>query len=109
MYTATWSAPWTVEANVALGFEPDLRDYGSGAQVLADLGITRMRLMTNNPAKYVGLEAFGLDIVERVPMQVCPTDYNLHYLQTKRDKMGHLLEGDIRQSGGRSGPVSPHD
>ncbi|MBP8954013.1 MAG: GTP cyclohydrolase II [Armatimonadetes bacterium] len=99
----------TVEANVALGFEPDLRDYGSGAQVLADLGVTRMRLMTNNPAKYVGLEAFGLDIVERVPMQVCPTDYNLHYLQTKRDKMGHLLEGDIRQSGGRSGPVSPHD
>lgn len=81
----------TVEANEALGFPPDLRDYGSGAQVLADLGISRMRLMTNNPAKYVALRGFGLDIVERVSLETCPTDYNRRYLQTKREKMGHLL------------------
>ncbi len=84
----------TVEANVALGFAPDLRDYGSGAQVLADLGVSRMRLMTNNPAKYVGLSAFGLDIVERVPLEICPTAHNRRYLETKREKMGHLLHGD---------------
>jgi 3,4-dihydroxy 2-butanone 4-phosphate synthase/GTP cyclohydrolase II len=81
----------TVEANEALGFPPDLRDYGNGAQVLADLGITRMRLMSNNPAKYVGLQAFGLDIVERVPLETCPTAHNRRYLETKREKMGHLL------------------
>lgn len=81
----------TVEANVALGFEPDLRHYGSGAQVLADLGISRMRLLSNNPTKFVGLQAFGLDIVERVPLQVHPTAHSRQYLQTKRDKMGHIL------------------
>ena len=81
----------TVEANAALGFPPDLRDYGYGAQVLADLGITRMRLMSNNPAKFAALQGFGLDIVERVPLQTCPTDYNRCYLETKREKMGHLL------------------
>jgi len=84
----------TVEANVALGFEPDLRDYGSGAQVLVDLGVKRMRLMTNNPAKYVALEAFGLDIADRIALESCPTDYNRRYLETKRDKMGHLLHKD---------------
>ena len=81
----------TVEANEALGFAPDLRDYGNGAQVLADLGVTRMRLLSNNPAKYVALSGFGLDIVERVPLEMCPTEYNRFYLETKRDKMGHML------------------
>lgn len=81
----------TVEANVALGFAPDLRDYGSGAQVLVDLGVSRMRLLTNNPAKYVALTGFGLDIVERVPLEMCPTEYNRRYLETKREKMGHLI------------------
>jgi len=82
----------TVEANVALGFKPDLRDYGLGAQILTDLGIRRIKLMTNNPKKIVGLEGYGLEIVERVPIQVPPTRSNLQYLQTKREKMGHLLE-----------------
>lgn len=82
----------TVEANVALGFKPDLRDYGLGAQILTDLGVKRLRLMTNNPKKIVGLEGYGLEIVERVPIQIPPTRNNLHYLQTKREKMGHLLE-----------------
>ena len=82
----------TVEANVALGFKPDLRDYGLGAQILTDLGVRRLKLMTNNPKKIVGLEGYGLEIVERVPIQVPPTRSNLHYLQTKREKMGHLLE-----------------
>jgi len=81
----------TVDANVALGFPPDLRDYGGGAQVLADLGVRRMRLMTNNPKKYVALQAFGLDIVERVSLEVCPTEYSRKYLETKRDRMGHML------------------
>ena len=88
----------TVDANVALGFAPDLRDYGGGAQVLTDLGIRRMRLMTNNPKKYVALEGFGLDIVERVPLEVCATDYSRRYLETKRDRMGHILAGE---SGGK--------
>ena len=82
----------TVEANVALGFKPDLRDYGLGAQILTDLGVRRLRLMTNNPKKIVGLEGYGLEIVERVPILVPPTRSNLQYLQTKREKMGHLLE-----------------
>ncbi|HWD07866.1 MAG TPA: bifunctional 3,4-dihydroxy-2-butanone-4-phosphate synthase/GTP cyclohydrolase II [Actinomycetota bacterium] len=83
----------TVEANRELGFRPDLRDYGIGAQVLADLGISSMRLMTNNPAKYTGLEGYGLSITERVPLETTPTPENLRYLQTKRDRLGHLLEG----------------
>ena len=81
----------TVQANEALGFKPDLRDYGLGAQVLADLGIKRMRLMTNNPRKIVGLEGYGLAITERVPMEVNPRKENLRYLETKRDKLGHFL------------------
>ncbi len=82
----------TVEANVALGFAPDLRDYGIGAQVLVDLGITRMRLMSNNPAKFTGLEGYGLELVERVPLEAPTNPYSEKYLQVKRDKMGHLLK-----------------
>lgn len=82
----------TVEANLELGFPPDLRDYGIGAQILADLGLTSMRLMTNNPAKRVGLEGWGLSISERVPLQTRPTAENISYLRTKRDRLGHLLE-----------------
>ncbi|MCG9895972.1 MAG: GTP cyclohydrolase II [Fimbriimonadaceae bacterium] len=81
----------TVDANLALGFKPDLRDYGLGAQVLADLGIRRMKLMTNNPSKRVGLEAFGLEIVETIPI-VAPTNpHSERYIETKRDKMGHEI------------------
>ncbi|MDH3974775.1 MAG: bifunctional 3,4-dihydroxy-2-butanone-4-phosphate synthase/GTP cyclohydrolase II [Deltaproteobacteria bacterium] len=81
----------TVEANEMLGFKSDLRDYGLGAQILVDLGIKKIRLMTNNPKKIVGLEGYGLEIVERVPIQMSPTKNNLKYLETKRKKMGHLL------------------
>lgn len=81
----------TVEANVALGFKPDLRDYGLGAQVLSDLGVHRMLLMTNNPAKRAGLEGYGLEIVDRIPLVIAPNDDNRRYLDTKRSKMGHLL------------------
>jgi 3,4-dihydroxy 2-butanone 4-phosphate synthase/GTP cyclohydrolase II len=83
----------TVEANRELGFAPDLRDYGLGAQILADLGLTSMRLMTNNPAKYAGLEGYGLSISERVPLETSPTRENIAYLRTKRDRFGHLLQG----------------
>ncbi len=82
----------TVEANEILGFKADLREYGIGAQILAELGVRKIRLMTNNPRKIVGLEGYGLEIVERVALQVQPTGTNLKYLQTKREKMGHLLE-----------------
>ncbi len=81
----------TVEANEALGFKADLRDYGLGAQILVDLGVKKIRLMTNNPKKIVGLEGYGLEIVERVPIQPSPTKNNIKYLETKRKKMGHLL------------------
>ena len=81
----------TVEANRALGFGPDLRDYGIGAQILADLGLTQIRLMTNNPRKVVGLEGFGLTIAERVPLEVPATPANAKYLKAKREKLGHLL------------------
>ncbi len=81
----------TVEANVALGFPPDLRDYGVGAQILADLGLHNIRLLTNNPKKVVGLESFGLKIVETVPLIALPNPYNIHYLETKQKKLGHLL------------------
>jgi 3,4-dihydroxy 2-butanone 4-phosphate synthase/GTP cyclohydrolase II len=81
----------TVEANIELGFKPDLRDYGIGAQILADLGVSKMRLMTNNPSKRIGLEGYGLEIVERVPIQVGQNEHNLVYLQTKKEKMGHDL------------------
>jgi 3,4-dihydroxy 2-butanone 4-phosphate synthase/GTP cyclohydrolase II len=83
----------TVDANTTLGLPADSREYGIGAQILVDLGITTMRLMTNNPAKYGGLEGFGLDIVERVPLQSAPNPENIGYLRTKRERMGHLLEG----------------
>jgi len=82
----------TVEANVELGFPPDPRDYGIGAQILADLGVHSMRLLTNNPAKRAGLEGYGLSIVERVPLETRPTPENIEYLRTKREKLGHLLE-----------------
>ncbi|MBN2171158.1 MAG: bifunctional 3,4-dihydroxy-2-butanone-4-phosphate synthase/GTP cyclohydrolase II [Candidatus Krumholzibacteriota bacterium] len=82
----------TVEANHRLGFRADLRDYGIGAQILADLGLRRLRLLTNNPRKIVGLEAYGLEVVERLPLEVEPNPDNVRYLHTKREKLGHLLE-----------------
>jgi 3,4-dihydroxy 2-butanone 4-phosphate synthase/GTP cyclohydrolase II len=82
----------TVEANEDLGFPADPRDYGIGAQILADLGLTKIRLLTNNPHKIVGLEAYGLEVIERVPIEVCPNPNNIDYLATKRAKLGHLLE-----------------
>jgi 3,4-dihydroxy 2-butanone 4-phosphate synthase/GTP cyclohydrolase II len=84
----------TVEANIALGFEPDLRDYGIGAQILADLGLHKIRLLTNNPKKVIGLESYGLRIVETVELRTQPTPYNLGYLKAKQKKLGHLLEVD---------------
>ena len=84
----------TVEANVHLGFKPDQRDYGVGAQILSDLGLTSIRLLTNNPQKRAGLEGYGLRIVERIPLTVKPTDYNVHYLKAKAQKLGHMLDED---------------
>lgn len=81
----------TVQANENLGFKPDLRDYGIGAQILRDLGVRKMRLMTNNPKKIIGLNAYGLEIVERVPIEIKSNPINENYLMTKRDKMGHLI------------------
>ena len=81
----------TVEANIQLGFKPDERDYGCGAQILRELGVSKMRLLTNNPTKRVGLEAYGLEIVENVPIEIEPNKYDLKYLQTKKLRMGHDL------------------
>lgn len=81
----------TVDANVHLGYDPDERDYGVGAQILRSLGITKIRLITNNPVKRVGLEAYGLEIVENVPMEITPTPYNERYLRTKKERMSHNL------------------
>ena len=82
----------TVEANERLGFRPDQRDYGIGAQILRDIGVRKMRLMTNNPSKYIALDGYGLEIVERVPLEVPPTESSHAYLKTKREKLGHLLK-----------------
>lgn len=81
----------TVEANIALGFSPDLRDYGIGAQILNDLGVRKMRLLTNNPRKIKGLEGYGLRVVERLPLEMLPTKDNIAYLKTKQEKLGHIL------------------
>ncbi|HEX2259736.1 MAG TPA: bifunctional 3,4-dihydroxy-2-butanone-4-phosphate synthase/GTP cyclohydrolase II, partial [Actinomycetota bacterium] len=92
-YTLQEQGRDTVQANAELGFAPDLRDYGIGAQVLTDLGLTSIRLLTNSPRKYAGIEGYGLSITERVPLQTSPTEQNIAYLRTKRDRLGHLLEG----------------
>jgi 3,4-dihydroxy 2-butanone 4-phosphate synthase/GTP cyclohydrolase II len=89
----------TVEANQELGFPPDPRDYGIGAQILYEVGVRSMRLLTNNPAKRAGLEGYGLSIVERVPLQTRPTEHNLAYLKAKREKLGHLLD-NLEEAGG---------
>jgi 3,4-dihydroxy 2-butanone 4-phosphate synthase/GTP cyclohydrolase II len=81
----------TVEANLALGLPADKRDYGLGSQMLVDLGIKEMRLITNNPKKIVGLEGYGLTIVDRVPLNIDPTPFNARYMDTKREKMGHMI------------------
>lgn len=81
----------TVDANVHLGFKPDERDYGCGAQILRDLGVRKMRLLTNNPVKRIGLEAYGLEITENIPIEVTPNEYNIRYLETKKERMGHTL------------------
>ena len=82
----------TVDANIHLGFDPDLRDYGVGAQILRELGISKIRLLTNNPTKRVGLEGYGLTIVENVPIETTPNPYNERYLRTKKERMGHTLK-----------------
>ena len=81
----------TVDANIHLGFDPDERDYGVGAQILRELGVGKIRLLTNNPVKRVGLEGYGLEIVENVPIEITPNEYNERYLRTKKDRMGHTL------------------
>jgi 3,4-dihydroxy 2-butanone 4-phosphate synthase/GTP cyclohydrolase II len=93
----------TVDANLALGVPADARDYGTGAQILSDLGVKTMRLLTNNPAKRVGLEGYGLTVVDRVPLSVWPNPENLRYLRTKRDRMGHEL-GNLEQFEGETQP-----
>lgn len=82
----------TIEANEKLGFAPDIRDYGTGSQILRDLGVRKIRLLTNNPAKYVAIEGFGLEIVERIPLEIAPSDDTRKYLETKKKKLGHMLE-----------------
>ena len=81
----------TVDANVALGFPPDMREYGTGAEILKDLGLKKLRLMTNNPGKISGLEEYGMEIVERVPILISPNEFNEKYLITKENRMGHIL------------------
>jgi 3,4-dihydroxy 2-butanone 4-phosphate synthase/GTP cyclohydrolase II len=91
----------TVDANIQLGFKPDLRDYGIGAQILKDLGVRKMRLLTNNPRKIKGLEGYGLEVVERVPLEIQANEDNARYLRTKQAKLGHLL--DLDKLGGEKG------
>ncbi len=91
----------TVEANEKLGFEADLRDYGIGAQILADLGLHEIKLLTNNPKKVVGLEGYGLKVVETIPIEVPPNPHNVKYLETKRKKMGHMLNGAGKAEGAK--------
>ena len=91
----------TVDANVALGFPPDRRDYGIGMQILLDIGVRKMRLITNNPAKRAGLEGYGLEVLERVPIETEPNPFNIRYLDTKRRRMGHLLDGLETLGGGK--------
>jgi 3,4-dihydroxy 2-butanone 4-phosphate synthase/GTP cyclohydrolase II len=95
----------TVEANAALGFAADLRDYGIGAQILSDMGLTTIRLITNNPKKIVGLEGYNLKVTARVPLQIPPNKYNSRYLETKRDKLGHLIDiledSDVKKTSAR--------
>ena len=93
----------TVEANVELGFAPDMREYGIGSQILADIGLTTIRILTNNPRKLAGIEGFGLRVVEQVPIVVDPNDVNRRYLDTKRDKLGHRLH----HQGDRVAPFFP--
>jgi len=97
----------TVQANETLGFKPDLRDYGIGAQILLDLGLTSIRLLTNNPRKVVGLEGYGLKITGREPIQIVPGDFNKAYLDAKREKLGHLLNEAARPALDRSPPAEP--
>jgi 3,4-dihydroxy 2-butanone 4-phosphate synthase/GTP cyclohydrolase II len=102
----------TVEANLHLGFPPDPRDYGIGAQILVDLGLRKIRLLTNNPSKRAGIHGFGLDVVDRVPLVAHPNDSNRKYLETKQAKMGHLLDMDQNQDNGRESgrrPVTVED
>ena len=82
----------TVEANKRLGFPADLREYGIGAQILRDVGVRKMKLMTNNPRKIVGLEGYGLEVVDRVPLEIRPNVRNLRYLKSKKSRLGHMLE-----------------
>ena len=82
----------TVEANLHLGYKADERDYGVGAQILRNLGVSKMRLLTNNPVKRVGLESYGLEVIENVPIEIAPNKFNQFYMETKRNKMGHILD-----------------
>src|SRR5690625_707018 len=99
----------TVEANESLGFKPDLRDFGIGAQILLDLGLSSIRILTNNPRKVVGLKGYGLEITDRLPIEMEPTPHNRHYLATKRSKLGHLLsmEDETREEGDEEGRDEP--
>jgi 3,4-dihydroxy 2-butanone 4-phosphate synthase/GTP cyclohydrolase II len=98
----------TVEANLELGFRADQRDYGVGAQILVDLGVRTMRLLTNNPDKRAGLEGYGLAIADRIPLQTTPTAENIGYLRTKREKLGHLIDvPDALDAGTVSPEISP--
>jgi len=98
----------TVEANQALGFKPDLRDYGIGAQILLDLGLSSIRILTNNPRKIVGLEGYGLSVTGREPIEIEPTHHNRTYLETKRSKLGHILPAPVEPAlGDAPGTVMP--